>query len=87
MQVFVPPIVVPRSGVEQVPEVTLLAEPQLSVGVANLTSYLAGLPVPSFTSVNERVAEVDVVLAIERLLTVPGCVVIGGGVVPVVVNL
>ena len=75
-------MVVPASGVVHVPLVTLVADPQLIVPGANLTSYLAGAPTPSVTSVKLNVAEVGVTLDTERLLTVPGEAGGGGVVVP-----
>jgi hypothetical protein len=78
VQVFVLPTAVPCNGVEHVPDVTLPACPHEIVGVANLTSYCAGRPVPSFTSVNDSVTEVEFVCDTDRFVTVPGLVTVGG---------
>ncbi len=79
MQVLVAPIVLPASGVVQVPRDTEVADPQESAPAAQRTSYLAGSPVPSVTSMNERVTELSVTLGTAKLPTVPGFAGGGGG--------
>src|SRR5437773_6152042 len=72
VQVLAAPIWVPASGVAQVPEATEDAEPQEITGESKRTSYLAGLPVPSLTSVKDRVTLLEPVLDTLRLETAPG---------------
>ena len=72
VQVLVAPIWLPTRGTAQVPKLTLGAEPQDMVGEDRRTSYLAGLPVPSLTSVKDKVTLFDATLATVRLETVPG---------------
>ena len=69
---------VPLIGLVQVPLPTLAAEPQEIVPGAKRMSYLAGTPVPSLTSVKDRVTEPVLTEATERLLTVAGLVVAVG---------
>src|SRR2546422_6039834 len=66
------PIVLPITGVVQLPVVTLAALPQDIAPGAERMSYLAGCPVPSSTSVKDSVTEELVVAATARSLTVPG---------------
>ncbi len=68
------PIVLPATGVAHVPSVTSVADAQEIVPAAKRMSYCAGWPVPSPTSVKERVTELAVTPATARLLTVPGFV-------------
>jgi len=66
------PTAVPTTGVEHVPSVTVVAEPQSIGGSAKRTTYRAGCPSPSSTSVNESVAEFWVTASTARSVTVPG---------------
>src|SRR3989449_7042207 len=66
------PIVLPITGVVQLPVVTLAALPQDIAPGPERMSYLAGCPVPASTSVKDSVTEELVVAATARSLTVPG---------------
>ncbi len=79
MQVRRAPITVPAIGSWHVPCDTSCPELHVNGAIANRTSYVAGCPVPSFTSVKDRVTELAVGEATARSLTVPGGDGGGGG--------
>jgi len=66
------PIVAPAIGVAHVPRVALVADPHENVSVASRTSYDAGCPVPSLTSVNVNVAPLSLVAVSARSVTWSG---------------
>src|SRR5205823_13109185 len=76
VQVRFAPMALPASGVAHVPRRTLAApKPHSSVVPATpRMSYLAGWPLPSFTSVNDSVTDVSATAASLRSDTVPGLV-------------
>lgn len=64
---------VPVIGERQVPELTLAAADHISEEAElNRTSYFAGLPRPSLTSVNDKEAPFDVGIEDVKSDTVPG---------------
>ena len=73
------PIDVPAIGTLQVPRVTSGAVGQEIMPAAQRTSYFAGKPVPSLTSVNDSVTELSVTAETVRSVTVPGGDAGGGG--------
>jgi len=70
---------VPAIGTWHVPRDTSVAELHVNGAIAIRTSYFAGCPVPSFTSVKESVTELSVAEATAKSLTVPGGDGGGGG--------